>query len=61
MRRALLVIDAGQDGNAAFPGEPRLGDWVDARGIRAAELSRVTAANLDGEFSGVVTTDDVTG
>jgi nicotinamidase-related amidase len=88
--------------NAAFLGEPRLGDWLDAQGIRgidvcgittnhccettarlggnlgydvrfvldathafdragipAEELRRVTAANLDGEFATVVTTDEV--
>jgi nicotinamidase-related amidase len=88
--------------NAAFLGEPRLGEWLDAEGIRgidvcgittnhccettarlganlgydvrfvldathtfdrggipAAELSRVTAVNLDGEFAAVVTTDEV--
>jgi nicotinamidase-related amidase len=88
--------------NAAFLGEPRLADWLDARAIRgidvcgittnhccettarlggnlgydvrfvldathtfdrggvpAAELTRITGVNLDGEFATVVATDDV--
>ena len=88
--------------NAAFLGEPRLGDWLDDHGIRgidvcgittnhccettarlggnlgydvrfvldathtfdrggvpAAELTRITGINLDGEFATVVSTDDV--
>src|SRR3954452_23662529 len=88
--------------NAAFLGEPRLGDWLDERdihgldvcgittnhccettarlggnlgydvrfvldathtfdrgGVPAAELSRITGVNLDGEFATVVSTDDV--